>query len=246
MASGNWDDEDYEPSEAAVTTSVGDKWDGEDEDEDGLKDNWDDEEEEDKENENVPKSQPKKKKTLAEKMAEKEEKRKQEMLKRMAEQEAARELTPEEEMAEKLKAQKMQEEADLELAKEAFGVVEAEVLPGQRTIDNFNPSTKEEFTELSKMIVQKLSQLEWRVEYGSFLETTVRDTCAGCEPDVIKKIASTLNSLATEKQKILKEKTKGKKKNPGAANKTLKSGKGMHNDMDYDGGYGYDEYEDFM
>jgi translation initiation factor 3 subunit J len=33
------------------------------------------------------------------------------------------ELTPEQQLAEKLKVQKMQEEADLELAKEAFGKI---------------------------------------------------------------------------------------------------------------------------
>jgi len=244
----SWDEDDYEPTEPTVT-SVVDKWDGEDE-EDDAPDNWDDEEDEEKNKENVPKTVPKKKKTLGEKLAEKDEKKKQEMLQRLKEAEAARELTPEEEMAEKMKAQKMQEESDLELAKEAFGVMEAVVLPGQRTIDNFTPTNKEEFAELSKMIVQKLSKLEWRVEYGSFLEATVRDSCAGCEPDVIKKIASTLNSLATEKQKLLKKDTKGKKKTGAAANKTLKTGKGMHDDMDYGGGYNeYDyngEYDDFM
>lgn len=245
----SWDDEEFEPTESAANTSAAkDKWDGEDEDEDAPDNWWSDEEGEDKNKENVPKSQPKKKKTLGEKIAEREEKqkeeRRQESLRRLQEQEDNRELTSEE-------RKKMQEESDLELAMDTFGVAEdhavaAPVLPDQRTIDNFTPTNKEEFNELSKMIVQKLAKLEGRIEYGSFLETTVRDACAGCEPDVIKKISSTLNSLATEKQKLIKEKTKGKKKTGAAANKTLKTGKGVKGDMDYDDYGDYGDFDDFM
>jgi len=244
----SWDDEEFEPTEASAgnTSVVKDKWDGEDEEDDAPDNWWSDEEGEEKNKENVPKSQPKKKKTLSEKIAEKEEKlkeeRRQESLRRLQEQEDNRELTAEEK-------KKMQEESDLELAMDTFGVAEDHtpaVLPDQRTIDNFTPTNKEEFNELSKMIVQKLAKLEWRVEYGSFLEATVRDACAGCEPDVIKKISSTLNSLATEKQKLIKEKTKGKKKTGAAANKTLKTGKGVKGDMDYGDDYGYGDFDDFM
>ena len=34
------------------------------------------------------------------------------------------------------------------------------VLPGQKTIDNFEPTNKEEFTELANMITKKLSKYE--------------------------------------------------------------------------------------
>ena len=36
----------------------------------------------------------------------------------------------------------------------------SDTIPGLKTIDNFNPSTKEEFTELASMISQKFSKLE--------------------------------------------------------------------------------------
>lgn len=242
----SWDDEDYEPVEttAAVVAGGGaDRWSGEDEDEDGLKDNWDDEEEE-KDTSNVPKSQPKKKKTLAEKIAEKEAAKREEVLAKMAQADAERELTPEEEMSQKLRDQKMQEEADLELAKEAFGITE--VLPGVKTIDNFEPKTKEEFAELASMIVEKLSALEYKTDYNYFLETLVRDSCAGREPEDIKKISNMLTLLANEKQKLNKDKNKGKKKAGATKKNTLAAGKGVGKaGDDYYDDY-YDEYNDFM
>lgn len=237
----SWDDEDYEPEEpkTAAAGVVADRWSGEDEDEDGLMDNWDDDPVE-KETSGVPKSQPKKKKTLAEKIAEKEEAKRAELLAKMAEQEASRELTEAEKQA------KVEQE-DLELAKEAFGVSD-EVLPGVKTIDNFEPKSKDEFAELSAMIVEKLSKLEYKSDYGFFLETLVRDSCAGREPEDIKKISNTLTLLANEKQKLNKaDKNKGKKKAAATKKNTLASGKGvgkMAND-DYDDYYN-NEYDDFM
>jgi len=196
----------------------------------------------------VPKTQPKKKKTLAEKIAEREELKKKEALAKMQQAEEERELTPEEELERKLMDQKRQEEADLELAKEAFGVTDvAPALPGQKTIDNFNPKNKDEFAELSNMIVEKLSTLEYKTDFTYFLETLVRDCCAGREPEDIKKISNTLTLLANEKQKLSKaDKNKGKKKAAATGKKTLATGKGVGKaDDDYYDDY-YNEYDDFM
>lgn len=196
----------------------------------------------------MPKTQPKKKKTLAEKIAEREELKKKEALAKMQQAEEERELTPEEELERKLMDQKRQEEADLELAKEAFGVTDvAPALPGQKTIDNFNPKNKDEFAELSNMIVEKLSTLEYKTDFTYFLETLVRDCCAGREPEDIKKISNTLTLLANEKQKLSKaDKNKGKKKAAATGKKTLATGKGVGKaDDDYYDDY-YNEYDDFM
>merc|ERR1712025_1254957 len=143
----------------------------------------------------------------------------------------------------------LQEEADLELAKDAFGVdlVVPDVVPGQKTIDNFVPSNKDEFLELSGMIVTKLSKLEDKKDFQLFLETLVRDCCAGLEADDIKKVSANLNVLVNEKQKLAKAQAgKGKKKAGAASKKTLSTGKGVKDDMDYDDGGYYNEYEDFM
>lgn len=239
----SWEDEDFEPSYAPGAPV--DKWDGEDEDDDDIKDCWDADEEEEKKE--VPQSQPKKKKTLEEKVKEREEKKRKEALAKQAEMNATKELTPEEELEEKLRQQRLQEESDLEIAKDAFGVVDLAV-PGQRTIDNFMPANKEEFTELANMIVQKLTKFELRTDYPLFLETLIRDVCAGCEAEEIRKISNTLNLLVQAKQKENKVANKGKKKTPATGKKTLASGKGIKDDLDYDGGY-YDlnnEFDDFM
>jgi translation initiation factor 3 subunit J len=96
----------------------GDKWEGEDEDDD-VKDNWDDEEEEDKqissEKQEISVKQTalsaKKKKLL--KFAEKDRKDKDES--------ESKPRTAEEILADKLEQQRLQEESDLLLAKDAFG-----------------------------------------------------------------------------------------------------------------------------
>lgn len=44
-----------------------------------------------------------------------------------------------------------------------------ETIPGQKTIDTFNPSSKEDFTELSNMISTKLTQYEVNTPYTILL-----------------------------------------------------------------------------
>jgi len=240
----SWEEEDFEPTTDA--SAAGYQFVGEDEDDDDIKDNWDDDEEEEKKEVKVEPVKQKKKKTIAEKIKEKEEKARQEKLAHMEEikklEEENKELTPEEQIDEKLRRQRLQEESDLELAKDAFGITD---VPVQKTIDNFMPTNKDEFIEFSNMIVQKLAKFEARSDYQFFLETLIRDSCAGLEADDIKKISNNLNILVNEKQKLNKV-AKGKKKTAAANKKTLATGKGVKDDMEsYDDSY-YNEYEDFM
>uniref|UniRef100_A0A4W5JTI8 Eukaryotic translation initiation factor 3, subunit Ja n=1 Tax=Hucho hucho TaxID=62062 RepID=A0A4W5JTI8_9TELE len=128
MAEGDsWDADTCDPDELAIGTKkavVADKWEGEDEDDD-IKDNWDDEEEELKKAEEKQAAETKlsEKKKLAEKIKEKEslQRKKQEELRKRLEESQETELSPEDELAEKLRVKKLQEEADLLLAQEAFG-----------------------------------------------------------------------------------------------------------------------------
>nr|CAD7197409.1 unnamed protein product [Timema douglasi] len=106
------------PSSATVPVH---KWEGEDED-DEVKDNWEDEEEEEEEKKDIEKQEPLKpvvkkgKKALLEKIEEKEQ-RKREKVEKQPKRE---ELTSEEIQAEKLRQQKLQEESDLLVAMETF------------------------------------------------------------------------------------------------------------------------------
>uniref|UniRef100_A0A8C0IA29 Eukaryotic translation initiation factor 3 subunit J n=1 Tax=Bubo bubo TaxID=30461 RepID=A0A8C0IA29_BUBBB len=138
------------------------------------------------------------KKKIAEKIKEKEKlqkKKQEELKKRLEAPEEHKELTPEEQLADKLRLKKLQEESDLELAKETFGV------NNTCGIDAMNPSSKDDFTEFGKLLKEKITQYEKSLHYASFLEALVRDVCISLEIDDLKKITNTLTVLCSEKQK---------------------------------------------
>ncbi|RMX56096.1 hypothetical protein pdam_00010404 [Pocillopora damicornis] len=161
----DWDDEDFEPQDFSVKQS--DKWEGEDEEDQDVKENWFDEEEDsekksepsENQTEAAPQAKVKKRKTIKQAIQDKEDKAKERALKKQEENKSAQEeeLTEEEQLAEKLRRQKLVEDADLELAKQAFGVKDD---IGSKSIDDMKPSTKEEFVELSQLLVGKLSNYE--------------------------------------------------------------------------------------
>uniref|UniRef100_A0A8C7BSG5 Eukaryotic translation initiation factor 3 subunit J n=1 Tax=Neovison vison TaxID=452646 RepID=A0A8C7BSG5_NEOVI len=161
---------------------------------------------------------------------------------KLEEPEETKVLTPEEQLADKLRLKKLQEESDLELAKETFGV--NNTVYG---IDAMNPSSRDDFTEFGKLLKDKITQYEKSLYYASFLEALVRDVCISLEIDDLKKITNSLTVLCSEKQKQEKQsKAKKKKKGvvPGGGLKAT-----MKDDLadygGYDGGYVQD-YEDFM
>uniref|UniRef100_A0A672S6E8 Eukaryotic translation initiation factor 3 subunit J n=1 Tax=Sinocyclocheilus grahami TaxID=75366 RepID=A0A672S6E8_SINGR len=239
----SWDADSFEAEEPIKKAAGHDKWEGEDEDDD-VKDNWDDDEEEEKEEEEKKsEAKPAEKKKLGEKIKEKENVQRQkqeELLKQLQESESSTELTPEEE---KLRVKKLQEDSDLELAKEAFGVVSNNVTG----IDAMSPSTKEDFTEFERLLKEKISSYEKSIHYSSFLETLFRDLCLSLEVEDLKKISNSLTVLLSEKQRQEKA-NKGKKKKkgvlPGGGLKAT-----MKDDLadygEFGGGYAQD-YEDFM
>nr|XP_037268492.1 eukaryotic translation initiation factor 3 subunit J-like isoform X1 [Rhipicephalus microplus] len=252
----DWEKEDYEPPSFAKKPAVGDRWEGEDEED--VKDNWDDE---DEEKEATPPAEasltavaPKKKKPLSQIIQEKEERRRREAEEKRAREEQQRAaLTPEEEQAEKLRRQRMQEEADLQLAKEAFvgpagdpelgGLDPLSLVPGLTEsdgIDSLQPVTRDDFDNLRKALATKLTACERSPHYMGFLDDLLRDLSLNMEPEDVKRLSSSLNAVANEKvkQQKLKHKKKGSKK--GAS---LNVGKddGLVNLDDYG-----NEYDDFM
>nr|SVE80561.1 EOG090X0OQM [Daphnia magna]SVE82897.1 EOG090X0OQM [Daphnia magna] len=234
--------EDFEPPVSApvATAIVSDKWEGEDEDE-PVKESWEDEETESKpvETKTAPTATKKKSsKRLEEKIAEKEKKTKQEAEARRILQEAN--MTPEERIAEKLRRQKLVEESDFEMAKETFGITGT--LPAEGSIDQANPSSKEEFVEFKNNLLKKLQSLSSKAPYNDFIEDLIKDICIGLEVDVLKKVSLTSKSLHEEKLKMVKAATKGGKK--GKAKVTLKMDKGVVDNFDDDFGGG--DYDDFM
>ncbi|XP_051740468.1 eukaryotic translation initiation factor 3 subunit J-A [Ctenopharyngodon idella] len=243
----SWDADSFEPDEPIKKAAALDKWEGEDEEED-VKDNWDDDEEEEKEEEKKTEAEAKpiEKKKLSEKIKEKENlqrKKQEELRKQLESSKSSTELTPEEELAEKLRVKKLQEDSDLELAKEAFGVVSNNVTG----IDAMSPSSKEDFTEFERLLKEKISPYEKSIHYSSFLETLFRDLCLSLEVDDLKKISNSLTVLLSEKQRQEKA-NKGKKKKKGVLPGGGLKAK-LRDDLadygEFDGGYAQD-YEDFM
>lgn len=217
------------------------KWDGEDEEED-VKDSWEDEDEleekKDEEKVETPKAKPKK--TLQQKIFEKEKQKQDEAERRRLEKEAEN-MTPEQKLAEKLRLQKLQEESDLKNAMDTFGVT---TLVGG--IDGMTPNTKEEFGELADAIVKKLSNYRSDPEYANFLEDLVTKLFAAQPSHNIRKVKGVLDNLYLEKQKLEKG-DKPKKSKGGKVKARLKLDGENTNFDEYPAKYDdFDEYDDFM
>ncbi|XP_067873750.1 eukaryotic translation initiation factor 3 subunit J-like [Heterodontus francisci] len=238
--SDGWDD-DFQTQVAVTKPVIVDRWEGEDEEED-VKDNWDDEEEEKKPpvKQEVKTSE---KKKLSDRIKEKEErekqqKKKKETLKNLEKAAEPVELSAEEQLAEKLRLAKLQEQADLEVAKDTFGMNSVM----QLGIDSMCPSTKEDFTEFGKLLKEKITQFEKSVHYVDFLETLLRDVSISLEVDDLKKLNNSLTLLCSEKLKQEKQnKSKKKKKAPVLAGGFKANLKDDLDDYNYT-----QDYDDFM
>uniref|UniRef100_A0A0K8TQW0 Eukaryotic translation initiation factor 3 subunit J n=1 Tax=Tabanus bromius TaxID=304241 RepID=A0A0K8TQW0_TABBR len=217
------------------------KWAGEDED-DNVKDSWEDDEEEKKDEEKKevkPVAKAKPKKSLQEKIIEKE---RQKLEESKEEEEEETELTEEEKLNEKLRLQKIQEEEDLKHAMDTFGVTDLK-------IDDMNPKTKAEFTELSDAISKKVAKFKSFEEFPNFVEELVRNVCANLTAADLKKIKLTVENLHLEKQRMEKEKEKAKKTiGKGKTKVKLRmEGENLKSNSIGDYGYGFDDdYDDFM
>ncbi|XP_063386076.1 eukaryotic translation initiation factor 3 subunit J [Cydia fagiglandana] len=235
----SWDAENFEPKLPTTLTSSN-KWEGEDEEE-TVKESWEDEEEEKKDEEKLPPPPPKPKKKIADKIAEKE-RLEREKAERLAAEKVEAEMTPEQKLVEKLKRQKLQEESDLRLAMETFGITEANV----GKLDSFNPTTKEEFTEFAELLVKKITLYKAREEFPEFADELVKNIVVQMSSLDIKRIKLTVDNLYIEKQKAEKN-DKGKKPNKGKGKAKLKvEGDNAHlNQYDAYGNYD-DDYDDFM
>jgi len=214
---------------------VANKWDDEDEDDD-IKDNWDDEEEDRSEPSapssqsvpNVSKLNANKKKML--KIAEKERKEQERL--------NARPKTTEEVLAEKLERQRLQEEADLLLAKEAFGEESASKSGSGLDI---SLNTKEDFDSFRKSLVEKLILYDKSPHFVNFLENLFRELCVSIESDDIKRLSSSLTALFNEKVKAQKVGTNKKKKGKGVSVRVERNddfGVGVNDN--------FEEFDDFI
>lgn len=232
----SWDNDNFEPK---PVLDVDDRWEGEDEDDD-LKDNWDDEDEEEAPKEVKPAPAPPKKggkKYLKEKLKEKEEAERKKR-EEFAQMEAAK--TPEEKMREQLLNQKLAEEADFEMMNEMLS--SAPIDPNAITLDSFNPRTKEDFTEFGNLLKKKLSSLEESPHYFYLLDHVMASAAVPLKTEELKKMATSLNAIATEKIKQQKSKKGGKK----STKAKLGGGMKATRSDELDDFSQYNDYDDFM
>ncbi|XP_026496471.2 eukaryotic translation initiation factor 3 subunit J [Vanessa tameamea] len=235
----SWDADNFEPK--LPTTLTSNKWEGEDEEE-TVKESWEDEEEEkkDEEKKEVAPPPPKPKKKILDKIAEKERLEREKAERLVSEKDD--ELTPEQKLAEKLRQQKLQEESDLRLALETFGVTEG----SSGKLDNFHPTNKDEFTEFGDLLCKKINFYKAKDEFPAFVDDLVKNIVVQMPSADIKRIKMTVDNLYIEKQKAEKNE-KSKKPNKGKGKAKLKvEGDNAHlNQYDAYGNFDAD-YDDFM
>jgi len=244
-----WDDEDYDPP--STDAKITDKWDGEDEDDD-VKDAWDAESDEEKkdsspgleeDDDGKPKAQQvKKKKKLADILREKEERKAREAEELQKAKQRLKELTAEEKAAEKARIKKEQEEADLLLARQVFGLDE---IDEKSEVDSLQPVEAAEFVAFREALAKKLKKYENSPHFLTFVDALVKNLCLKMDLDVVKKISTALSALEGEKRKEAKKAKKGaaSKKKPSTKPKEEEQSLGQRDAGLYDA---YDEMDDFM
>ncbi|CAG0886647.1 unnamed protein product [Darwinula stevensoni] len=236
--------ENFEPPTFVKGTT--DKWEGEDEED--VKDTWEelgDENEEkekeegkkdDEEGDGVRAFQRKKKKKMVNIIAEKEAKEKAEEEEEKKEEKNPK--TPEDVFQEKLRKQRLQEEADLAdgVGQEFPSLKSEEPEPWAMSLES-----KEDFDAFQKSLVSQLEKHTKSPLLVPFLEELMREISIGLTAEDVKKLGGTLNAIHAEKLKAAKSKAKKK----GKAKVSLKVGKDQ-DEYGYVGGELDNEYDDFI
>lgn len=257
------EDESDSPGPAAPSAAVRrGKFDDEEDDSDVL-DSWDAAEDSEVEREKAKKAAEAKAKAEAEAKAnhktksQRIEERRQENMRRLMEDEETSE-EEEDEAERRVRLRKTEQDADLKHAEDLFGsigisnnraavkpvTVKSATDPAQSldlsTLAIFNPTTKEQFTQLRESLVPLLSQHAKNAQYTLFLTEFVKQISKDLPSEQIKKVASALTALSNEKMKEEKTAEKGGKKTKAAKTKaSLVASRDVSSKMDttaYDDG----------
>lgn len=201
----------------------------------------------------------KKKKTLKQVLAEKEEKE------RIArEQEASKAQEPVETAEEKRRRElKLVQDSDLENAKDLFGALSVNGHSMNNSGDDqlltMAPRTRADFDKFAQLLAERALQYQKSPFYPTFCETLVRAICDPLDVIDITKVNSGLTALGNERRREAKAGQKKKKAAAPAGPKMMTKGAksefdgfGGDNDTEFmTGGVGsnagkYDVYDDFM
>lgn len=207
-----------------------------DEEEDGVLDSWEAGDSDEEEKPAAPKAPTKKKMSIQQKIAEREKKEREER-----ERQAVATKAAEDAESKKQREQKAQVDSDLNNAAALFGEVNlhpkarASAAPAEAPAQEaagpaklsdlaiFKPTNKQEFDNLRKTLAPLLSELSEKssLQYGNFVVELARDLAKALTRDQIAKVNSTLNAVASEKQREERA-NRGKKKKPVAKAASLK------------------------
>ncbi|RHZ44657.1 hypothetical protein Glove_714g11 [Diversispora epigaea] len=217
----NWGN-DLDGPAPNISVSVNKKWVDEDLELDQVKEAWDEESsDEEAKTEDISK---KKKVSVAQKIAEREQKKKAE---KKFDFEDDEELDLEEKKRREAQAIL---DADLENAEGLFqGLTIKDTRPKSKVttlankevvikgvvspLDKINPQTNEEFDEFASLLSERIKKYEKNKFYPNFISGLVRELCVNLRDVEIRKITGTLTILANEKSKdTQKTKKKGKTK----------------------------------
>ncbi|CAE7131335.1 unnamed protein product [Rhizoctonia solani] len=124
-------------------------------------------------------------------------------------------------------------ESDLKNTTDLLGAAALGDAPSELAeLATFNPRSKEDFQKLSNMIIEHVIQRhQSKPLYATFVDLHVRALAESLRDVDIRKAASSLSTLANEKQKEQRDKTSGKKK-PKAALKPVLGANKVNSKLD--------------
>ncbi|CAH8543959.1 unnamed protein product [Heterobilharzia americana] len=226
---GDWDDEEEND---LVAKQLKASWD--DDDDDAVPDSWD-AEPSNQSASSKPAAPAPAKLSLTERRKLKDEQKRKDREERLRKEEELKKLQP----ATELQREKLAEEAELGLLTDTFGptIVQSS---DKETIDSCCPKTKEEFNRLHELLLAKITTIQKSPHYTAFAESLIRDLVIEMEVDNLRTVNTVINALISEKQKLIKSKTKKKTKGKLLVER--------ENDYNYGGedDAAVDEYDDFM
>ncbi|KAJ1643013.1 Translation initiation factor 3 subunit J component [Coemansia asiatica] len=146
-------------------------------------------------------------------------------------------------VSKKMRDLQLQQESDLVNAEELFSGLTVKDTKMKDVLTTINPKTQADFDEFQKALVQRIEKAQNSRYYNQFLEKLIRELSTPLKDIDVRKIASSLTTLANEKQRAAREATKPKKKNKKAA--IVAPPKDEMDLVDYSN-QDYDEFDDFM
>ncbi|KAJ1928341.1 Translation initiation factor 3 subunit J component [Tieghemiomyces parasiticus] len=252
----DWEKEEFDEI-APIVAPKKSQWEDEDLDETNIKESWDDsndsEDEAPKEpaSSGAPAAPTRKRKSVAQKIAEKiaqREKEEQERAERRAkglpevEEEAEDDI-----VARRQEARNRELTNDTENASDLFAGMTIKDQQFRDDLASINPRTMDDFDKFRKLLVERVTSYKNQRYYSTFVEAFVRELCVPLNDMDVRKVSSTLSSMANDKQKAARDAAKGKKKSKKSAAQvqTAPVKSGLFDKTDY-ANENYDDFDDFM